>query len=1154
MNWQLFFYEFFTFGILLYAILLCLVYLWIGLFSLGAIIKHMRKNSFTDYRLLATSTNAPSFSLLAPAYNESATIVENVRSLLSIHYVNLEIIIINDGSKDNSLQKLIDAYELFKADFYVDYVLPTKEVKGVYKSKNPAFKKLLVVDKENGGKADALNVGINIASNDYAVCIDVDCILEQDAILKLAKPFMEETDKRTIACGGIIRLANDCRIENGKLVEVKLPKSWLARSQALEYIRAFLLGRLAWSRANGLLLISGAFGAFDKEIILKAGGYDHGTVGEDMELVVRMRRYMEEQNEAYRVVNIPDPLCWTEAPDSFKILSRQRNRWMRGTIETLWKHKKLFLNPKYGITGLISYPYWFLFEFLGPIIEFIGFIGFFVFLILGLVDWPAFFILLGFVMVFGVLYSIYAILVDTVTYRVYRRNTDVVKLVLTAILEPFLFHPFVVLSAVRGLRDYLLKKKAWGDMTRRGFNAKQASQHSSAAETSSQRFNMLVSPYINLSIVFLGLLLIASFIEFIVYTQQFGPLSNGGVLFAQMLFNQFLFWLSASFFGFIVFYILRFISSKWALIVTAGIFVLILLVQTILVQYFLVSLVPLGADIYSYSSSEIKQTIGSSGAINVVNVLKLLIVIFVGIACFSWIKLRKMWSMAFIGFFFVAGIGSFLVNSDKLFRDHWSTSDFEKSLVTNKSNYFYRQSYLNYFPGGLLQFNNEQTSVGDMEVSVKEYYYLDPLNYPFLRVDETEDVLSPFFRKSEKKPNIIILLMEGFGRAFVNEGAYLGNFTPFLDSLAKQGLYWENCLSAGGRTFAALPSVLASLPFGEHGFLELGEQMPLHYSLLNVLQKNGYHSSFYYGGDASFDHMDIFLKKNDLSELNDGKTFPPSYKKLPASNDFSWGYDDQSLFNHFLKSRNENDKQPQVSVLLSVSTHNPFLINNPDFFAKRFDERLADITSNPQQRIELRRYALQLTSVLNADDALRSFFMAYRQRNDYNQTIFIITGDHRMPEIPMRTKIDRYHVPLIIYSPLLKRTAKLTNIVSHLDITPSLLRFLNKQYSIQIPENVTWLGNGLDTLSTMVSEQSLPLMQTKSQLIDFVMGKYHLNEESLYMFTEGLDEEVVQDSRIRDELRAAFHRYKEKNDRFIKNNSLLPDSLLRFISGPLPNH
>jgi len=468
MSWQTFVLHLFTYGILLYSIILLICYVLIGAFSISETRSYLHKNSFTDYRLLASSTETPSMSILAPAYNEGANIIENVRSLLSLHYNNLEVIIINDGSKDDSLEKLIHAYDMYKVDFFVNQQIKTKPVRGVYKSHNPVYRKLIVVDKENGGKADALNVGVNIAHNDYFVCIDVDCVLEQDALLKLAKPFLEGATQRVIAAGGVVRIANSCIIEGGRLVKVNLPKQFLPRMQTLEYIRAFLLSRMAWTKLNGLLLISGAFGAFDREIVINCGGYNTNTVGEDMELVVRMRRYMEERDEPYKVAFIPDPLCWTEAPSTFKILGRQRNRWTRGTIETLRFHKVMLFNPRYGILGMLSYPYWLFFEFLAPIIEFFGTIGLIIYCFTYAINWSAILIMVG-VLCMGILYSIFAIMMEVLTYNQYKGRKDILRLVGVAVLEPFLFHPFVVWSAIRGNIDLIRKRNSWGEMTRQGF-------------------------------------------------------------------------------------------------------------------------------------------------------------------------------------------------------------------------------------------------------------------------------------------------------------------------------------------------------------------------------------------------------------------------------------------------------------------------------------------------------------------------------------------------------------------------------------------------------------------------------------------------------------------------------------------------------------
>lgn len=474
MNWGNIIFDILTYFMFGYSVVLLGSYIFIGTYSIGETKDYLNKNSFTDFRVLASSPYAPSVSILAPAYNEAANIIANVRSLLAIYYSNMEVIILNDGSKDDSLEKLIEAYNLEKIEYYVQYQIPSKEVRGVYKSKDPVYHKLIVVDKVNGGKADALNVGVNIASKDYIICIDVDCVLEQDAILKMVKPFLEEKDEKIIASGGVVRIANSCVIENGKLVKVHLPKQYLPRLQSLEYIRAFLLGRMAWARLNGLLIISGAFGVFDKEIVIKCGGYDHNTVGEDMELVVRMRRYMEEQNLKYRVTYIPDPLCWTEAPSSFEILRRQRNRWARGTYETLKAHSIMFFNPKYRLLGMLSYPYWFFFELCAPIIEFVGFVFFLFQASFGLIEWNFFIAFFSFILSFSYLYSSFSIFMEAITYNQYKRKKEVFKLLLTAFSEPFVFHPFVVWSAIEGYIDLILKEKSWGEMTRTGLGAAEA--------------------------------------------------------------------------------------------------------------------------------------------------------------------------------------------------------------------------------------------------------------------------------------------------------------------------------------------------------------------------------------------------------------------------------------------------------------------------------------------------------------------------------------------------------------------------------------------------------------------------------------------------------------------------------------------------------
>lgn len=434
-------------------------------------IHYRRKNSFNDLSKVMSSPLAPSISIIAPAYNEELTIVENIRSLMSLKYINYEVMVVNDGSKDNTLQKMIKAYDLIKIEKEIDPNWKSKPIRGVYKSTLPAFAKLTVIDKENGGKSDALNTGIQLSESKYVGCIDVDCLLMPEALLHVVKSFFQRSKKRVIAVGGVIRVANSCKISGGQLEEIRLPKNWLARFQMLEYTRSFLLGRMAWSRIDSLLIISGAFGFFDREIALAVGGYDTNTVGEDMEIVFRMRRYMHDRKEGYTVEYIPDPLCWTEVPDSVKILINQRDRWARGNIETLYKHKDMFFNSKYGRLGLISYPYWFFYEWMAPILEFTGLFSVVLFYYLGILNVDFFIALTVMVYAFTVMFSFYAILWEVYSYNQYKKTKDILTLMLFALFEPFVFHPIVSFSAIRGNYKKLFNiKSGWGAINRKGFS------------------------------------------------------------------------------------------------------------------------------------------------------------------------------------------------------------------------------------------------------------------------------------------------------------------------------------------------------------------------------------------------------------------------------------------------------------------------------------------------------------------------------------------------------------------------------------------------------------------------------------------------------------------------------------------------------------
>jgi len=450
-------------------------YLLLGVFSAIALRKYLRKNSYINYNSLVLSPLSPKISIIAPAFNESKSIIDNIRTLLSLYYNNFEVIIVNDGSTDNTFDLIKESYDLIRVNYYFDYRIPCERIKGVYRSKNPSYNRLTVIDKNNGGKADSLNAGINICHSTLFVSIDSDSIIEADSILKLVKPFLEEKEKKVIGTGGVIRIVNSCDVERGHIREIKIPTKILPRLQVLEYTRAFLLGRMAWSQLDGLMLISGAMGIFDRETVIKAGGYSIKTVGEDMELVLRMRRYMTEHDQKYEVTYIPDPLCWTEVPSDVKSLRKQRTRWTRGLVESLHTHRKLFFNSKYGRLGILGYPFWFFFEWLAPLIAFSGFIYTIYLIIRHSLNWPFYLLLFIFVYSFAVCLSTWAVLFEEITFHKYKKKRDVLKLLSVALVEPF-FYPVHTYFAIRGNLEALRGKKGWGKAERSGFDKKKKSR------------------------------------------------------------------------------------------------------------------------------------------------------------------------------------------------------------------------------------------------------------------------------------------------------------------------------------------------------------------------------------------------------------------------------------------------------------------------------------------------------------------------------------------------------------------------------------------------------------------------------------------------------------------------------------------------------
>ena len=421
-----------------------------------------------DQRRLLRSPLTPPISVLAPAFNEEANVVENVRSLLMLDYPLFEVVLINDGSRDRTLGRLVDAFDLRRSARCFERVLPCKTIRGIYDS--PIYPNLVVVDKENGGKADALNAGLNLSLYPLFCAIDADSILESDALLRLVRPFVDAPGV-TIAAGGVVRVANGCEIHGGRVHKVQLPRRPLPLIQIVEYLRAFLFGRMGWSTGNSLLVISGAFGLFDKRAAVTAGGYATDSVGEDMELVVRMHRKRREVRQPYSIGFVPDPICWTEVPVTFRVLRRQRTRWQRGLIDTLVRHRAMIGRPRFGTVGMVSLPGFVVFEMLSPLVELSGYLLMPVLWALGLLNLSGAFVFFVLALMYTVLVSALAVLLEDIAFRRYPHTGDLGRLLVGALMENFGFRQLTVWWRVRAFWEYLRGDLSWGAMERRGVRA-----------------------------------------------------------------------------------------------------------------------------------------------------------------------------------------------------------------------------------------------------------------------------------------------------------------------------------------------------------------------------------------------------------------------------------------------------------------------------------------------------------------------------------------------------------------------------------------------------------------------------------------------------------------------------------------------------------
>lgn len=453
------------FVVLVYFLVVNGWYMLLLVSSLIEMRRHMVLIADEARHLLLSSTLSPTISILAPAFNEEATIEASLRALLALQYPGLEVIVISDGSKDRTVQVLLERFDLVPVKTIYEQRVKTKPVLNLYRSST--YPGLVVVDKENGGKADALNVGLSFAKGELVCAMDADTLIEADGLQRMVRPFLYATD--VVATGGTIRVVNGSEVKFGRVVKTRVPTNALAGMQVVEYLRAFLFGRLGWNRLGGNIIISGAFGLFRREQVLSAGGYLHDTVGEDMELVLRLKRLSYERGGPGKIAFVPDPVAWTEVPESLKVLGRQRDRWHRGLADVLWRHRIILLNPRYGVTGLVVFPYYAFVELLAPVIEAAGLITLALGLVFRIIDWnfAALFYLTAYGL--GTALTAFTLILEDLSFHRYETFRDRTLLFWWALIENLGYRQMTVYWRLRGLWKFLRGRKDWGTMERKGF-------------------------------------------------------------------------------------------------------------------------------------------------------------------------------------------------------------------------------------------------------------------------------------------------------------------------------------------------------------------------------------------------------------------------------------------------------------------------------------------------------------------------------------------------------------------------------------------------------------------------------------------------------------------------------------------------------------
>ncbi|WP_035463789.1 LTA synthase family protein [Algoriphagus vanfongensis] len=591
---------------------------------------------------------------------------------------------------------------------------------------------------------------------------------------------------------------------------------------------------------------------------------------------------------------------------------------------------------------------------------------------------------------------------------------------------------------------------------------------------------------------------------------------------------------------FIGYFFLSLISRKLSKIILQVLLTVLILIHLALMTYFFKTLLPLGDDLFAYSWQDLQITLQASGTWNIKTLIGALLAI--GLFMFLFEVGTRIFRFSLTtygvmtGVLIVGAIGFGIWDADsKSF-----SSEMEQNLELNKTRFLTEKSFDYLMYGGEYYFDFYLRTSHDDLLIQKEY--VDD-SYPFLHEANYPDVLSPYFDSLQQAPHLVFIFVESLGRAYSGKDAYLGSFTPFLDSLEQHSLVWLNAISSTGRTFGLQSGIFAGLPYGEKGFLELYQEFPNHKTLPAILGENGYEFRYFTGADKNFDHVSEFIEYQHPVAVVDEKNFDAKYSKAPSnSGNYTWGYGDKELFLNGMEKLAFPFTQPQIMAFQTQTSHDPYLVPQREYYEQKFDRHLEDYLGFSQSKItDYQAYKDIYMTVLYADDAVKDFIQAYKQRPEFANTIFIITGDHRLPEIPMSSRLDRFHVPLIVYSPLIKDPRYFRGMSSHFEITPSLLAFLDSQVGLDMPVESTWLGQVLDTAQNFQSKIAMPLMRNKNQLVDYIHGDLFYSDGQLYKISDNLNIDPLESPQDLNQLLGEFEDFKNKNNYMVQTRKLFPE-------------